>query len=609
MKKLKIAVISLVCIGVASSGMYAYLKKPKTMVKEEIKKSLIKKQVVKYEKPAIIDKFFDEYFRVTVDRDPETISYLGDMKKYGVSTKNDELTDFSERFIKETEKLNKEFLKDLKSYDKSGQTETQKLSSEVLEWYLNNSIDGEKFDRYNYVVNQFNGKQSDLIDYMISLHDVKNIKDAEDYVARLSKFDSKIDLIIEQVKLSEKAGVIPPEIIVDETISQINMFTSAKANYNELYTTFKDKLSQVKDISEKDKTRLCNEVEKQIDSTIIPSYKKLNNVMKNLKTKAPKEVGVWKLPDGDKYYEYLLKKHTSTNLSPEEVHNLGLKEVERIQGELKKLFVKIGYTGDDISQGVRMCYSQGIFGQETFDKYKLYLDEVDKKIPEIFDIKPITKLKLEAVPKYKEQSFPNAYMPGSLDGSRPGVFLVNLSMNGCKESMKPLAYHEGVPGHHFQLSIQNEIKDIPVFRKNLSFTAFEEGWALYAETLANEYGLYDDVNSQIGYLQSQLYRAGRMVVDTGIHYKKWTREQAAEYMIKNCATGNMAEIDRYIVYPGQACSYMVGELKILELREKAKKELGSKFNIKEFHNVVLKNGSIPFDILEKEVNKYIVSKK
>ena len=609
MNKLKIGVISLVCIGAASAGIYGYLNKSKPTVGGEITKSTIKKQVVKYEKPTTVDKFFDEYFRVTVDRDPETITYLGDMKKYGISTKNNELTDASEEFNKETVRLNKEFLKDLKSYDKSGQTESEKLSSDVLEWYLNNSIEGEKFIHHNYVVNQFNGVQSDLIDYMISLHEIKNTKDAENYVARLSKFDSKIDLIIEQVKLSEKAGVIPPEIIVDQSITQINIFANVKANENELYTTFKEKISQVKDISEKDKTRLCKEVEKQIESRVNPSYKKLSKVMKDLKAEAPKEVGVWKLPDGDKYYEYILKKQTTTNLTPEEVHNLGLKEVKRIQGELKKLFAKAGYTGDNIPQQVQSSFSEQTYGQENMEKLKLYLDEVDKKIPEMFDIKPVTKLKLEAVPKYKEQSFPNGYMPGSLDGSRTGVFLVNLSMTGCKETLKPLAFHEGVPGHHFQLSIQNEIKDIPVFRKNLSFNAFVEGWALYAETLGNEYGLYDDTIGQIGYYLSQLYRAGRLVADTGLHYKKWTREQALEYMTKNCVAGNMAEIDRYIAYPGQACTYMIGELKILELRGKAEKELGSKFNIKEFHNVVLKNGSIPLEILEKEVNKYIVSQK
>jgi uncharacterized protein (DUF885 family) len=572
-------------------------------------KSVANNDEVNYKTPPTIEKFYDECFRVTMDRDPEGSTYLGNLKEYGVISQNNKLTDLSEKHQKQTADLNKRFLNDIRSYKKEEETESQKLNSDIIEWYYEDLVKGEKFNHHNYIVNQFNGVQSDLIDFMISYQNIENIQDANNYIARLSEFDTKLKSVIEQVNIRSEMGVIPPKIIIEKVLEQIMSFTAPKSTENELYTSFSDKVAEAKVIKKNEQEKLCKEVDKQIKDKVYPSYKKLYDVMEKLQAKAPEEVGVWKLPNGDEYYAYLLRQHTTTDLTPEEVHNLGLKEVNRIQAEMRKSFKDIGYEGTDISEGLHMAYTSGFIGQDTMDQIKVYLSEVEKKIPQMFDIRPKAKLDLQAVPKFKENSFPNAYMPASLDGSRKGAFLVNLSMMGCKETLKPLSYHEGIPGHHFQLALQSEMKEIPVLRNNIFFTSYVEGWALYAETLANECGLYDNANTKIGYLQSQLYRAGRMVVDTGIHYKKWTRDQAAEYMRVNCGFNNSAEIDRYIAYPGQACAYMVGELKILELREKAKKELGSEFDIKEFHNVILRNGSMPLELLEKEVQKYIDSKK
>ena len=364
------------------------------------------------------------------------------------------------------------------------------------------------------------------------------------------------------------------------------------------------------------------QVEKEIETTVFGAYRNLIQYFEHSKSKATTDDGVWKLPNGDAYYRYQLKQMTTTDLEPEEVHQIGLSEVERITSEMQKILLAEGYaettkTNGEIIQELnkeeRFLYQNNDAGrQEVIDGYMAILDEINNGLDNAFDIRPKASMEVKRVPEFKQEGAAGAYYEQPpMDGSRGGVFYANLRdvTETVKFGMKTLAYHEGVPGHHFQIAIQGELENVPIFRKFPLFTAYTEGWALYAEQLAWELGFYEnDPFGNLGRLQAEMFRAVRLVVDTGIHYKKWTREEAIEYMITNTGmtTGEVVtEIERYIVMPAQACAYKIGMMKILELREKAKSKLGNQFELKEFHNVVLKNGAVPLDVLEEIIESYV----
>lgn len=352
------------------------------------------------------------------------------------------------------------------------------------------------------------------------------------------------------------------------------------------------------------------------------AYNALILYFEALKSKATTDAGVWKFPDGDAFYQYQLSLMTTTDYTPEEVHQIGLSEVARIKTEMRDILSIQGYADtsreigkiiQELNKEERFLYQNNDEGRkEILEGYNTILDEINAGLDNAFDIRPKATMEVKRVPEFKEEGSAGAYYtPPAMDGSAGGIFYANLRAvtETVKFGMKTLAYHEGIPGHHFQIAIQGELEDVPIFRTFPLFIAYTEGWALYAEQLAWELGFYEnDPFGNLGRLQAEMFRAVRLVVDTGIHYKKWTREEAIEYMIANTGmtTGEVVtEIERYIVMPGQACAYKIGMLKILELREKAKKKLGNQFDLKEFHNVVLKNGAVPLDILEEIIDDYI----
>jgi uncharacterized protein (DUF885 family) len=437
---------------------------------------------------------------------------------------------------------------------------------------------------------------------------VKNTRDAEDYISRLSKYGIKFEQAVEQMKIREKKGFIPPEVIIDSVIRQMNEFITEDAKNNLLYTTFSAKVSSIRDVSDDKKHDLCLLAEKNIEDVVFPAYKSLYDYLAKLESKAPDEIGVWHLPDGDEYYRYALRHYTTTDLTPEEIYNVGVREVYRLQQEMKKLFKGLGYNGNSIPEGMQLVRSKAFYKQDVIKEYKAIIEDAGRRLPVMFNVLPKSKVKLSAVPSFMETTFPNAYMPGTLDGSSGGTFLINMSMNCVKHRMLPLAYHETLPGHHLQVALQQEMNNAPLFRRVITQDAYAEGWAMYAETLADECDLYSNDYEKLGYLQSQLHRAARLVIDTGIHHRRWTRQEAERYLLENAGIIMPSEIDRYIACPGQACSYMIGELKILELRKRAEEKLGKKFNIKDFHDAILEDGSMPLVILEKQVDKYINEK-
>ena len=584
-------------------------------------------------RPFNISHFYDRVFVEYALDDPELVTSLGIPILYDRS--KGDLTDVSDKKLWEQFNKTKENLQVLRSYNYEGQSKNNKLNTDILEWFLNMQVEGEPFFYHNYPVNQMFGVQSNLPSFIENAHKLDDKSDIKAYIKRLSKFDTKFEQVLEGLKLREEKGIIPPKFVIARVVKEMKGFTGVgnaleldletnpdPIHANILYSNFSSKIDTIKGLSNEDKEAFKLEVESEMSKTVFPAYQKLISYFEELDAKANEDDGVWKLPAGDDYYTYQLMQNTTTNMTPDEVHQLGLSEVARIKSEMWEVVKTEGYNDTTITIGELI---QGINKEERFlfpdnddgremiiAEYKRILDEISNNLDDAFDIRPKAKMDVRRVPPFKEQGSPGAYYSQpAMDGSRGGTFFANLRdvHETVKLGMKTLAYHEGIPGHHFQIAIQAELKGMPIFRNFGLFTAYIEGWALYTEYLAWELGFYDgDPFGNLGRLQAEMMRAVRLVVDTGIHSKHWTREEAIAYMVKNTGmttTEVTTEIERYIVMPGQACAYKIGMIKILELREKAKRELGDKFDLKDFHNVVLKEGAVPLDILETIIDGYI----
>jgi uncharacterized protein (DUF885 family) len=576
-------------------------------------------------KPLSIDNFYDRGFARILLRDPETLTQLGILESKGIRFHNAYLSDASPETERWKHAYEKEQLDILKSYDRESQTQAQLLSTDVLAWFLGQDVASEPFMFYPYAVTQIDGVHIDLPRFMLEIHPLTSKSDAEAYVSRLSRFKQKFDEVIAGMQESEARAVMPPRFVVEGALKIARDFIVMPPKENVLYTGFSEKLAKLPELIPEQRERLLADAETQIANSVYPAYRDLIAHEESLLPKTTTDDGVWKLPNGDAYYRNQLRAQTTTDITPAEVHDLGLAEVARIGAEMKVEFAKLGYPEDiPLAEAVHRLaadpaqrYTPGpnVRKQITGDFQKI-IDEVSPRLTKVFRVLPKAPLKVESIPEFSEKSAPLTYYePGSADGARPGIFFANTGDLDkiARYGMKTVTYHEGVPGHHFQISIQQELDGVPEFRRFLPFTAYQEGWALYAERLASEIGMYEnDPAGNIGRLQDEMLRAVRLVVDSGIHYKHWTRQQAIDYMAEN--TGNsmadvVVEIERYIVWPGQACAYKVGQLKILALREKARAALGAKFDLGEFHDVVLKNGSLPLTILEQVVDTYIAQKK
>jgi uncharacterized protein (DUF885 family) len=556
---------------------------------------------------------------------PELLTMLGILEKLGIHGHNAKLSDASEAFQDKMFAFIKRDLAILRSYPRKSQNKQTLLSTDIMDFFLDDNVRAERFRHHDYPLNQMFGIQSEMPNFMMTIHPVVSKLEGRNYVKRLSRFGVKFDQVMEGLKIREAKGILPPKFVIRRVLDEMTAFVGKPANENPLYTVFKDKLEKLPKVSASDRASLLTAAEVEIARTVFPAYQKFIDYFTELEKKATTDDGVWKLPDGDAYYAQCLRSNTSTDYTPEQVHEIGLKEVARIESEMTAILEKLGYKDftsapkklADFGKEERFLYPNTDEGRTAaLTEYQHLLDEMNAALDPYFAVRPKAKLKVERVPEFREKTSAGAYyMPGDLSGSRPGVFYANMrDMNEVhKFGMRTLAYHEGIPGHHFQLSIAQELKGVPFFRRMLPFTAYAEGWALYVEKLAREMGEYqDDPYSELGALDGELFRAVRLVVDTGMHFKKWTREQAIEYMEAHQAQAHescVSEIERYIVMPGQACAYKLGMIKILELREKAKKELGDKFELRKFHDVMLKNGSMPLFILEQVVDEYIASTK
>jgi uncharacterized protein (DUF885 family) len=553
----------------------------------------------------------------------ELLTMLGILEKFGLHGHNAKLSDASVANETKMYKWMKRDLALLRSYSRQRQSSGTLLSTDVMDWFLDDLARTEKFRFHDYPLNQMFGIQSELPNFLMTIHPVVSKLECRNYVKRLNRFGVKFDQVLEGLKIREEKGVLPPRFVIRRVLDEMTAFVGQPADANPLYTVFKDKLTKLEKVSARDRESLLAAAEAGISRTVYPAYQKFIAYFTELEKKATADDGVWKLPEGGAYYANCLRSNTTTGYTPEQVHEIGLKEVTRIEREMAAILEKLGYKDvrnapkklAEFGKEERFLYPNTDEGRlAALAEYQRLLDEMNAALDPYFAVRPKAALKVERVPEFREKTSAGAYyQPGDLSGRRPGVFYAN--MRDLKEvqkfGMKTLAYHEGIPGHHFQLAIAQELKGVPFFRRMVPFTAYSEGWALYAEKLAREIGFYkDDPYGELGCLDSELFRAVRLVVDTGIHHKKWTREQAIEYMESHTASAHesiVSEIERYIVMPGQACAYKIGEIKMVELRDRARKALGEKFDLRKFHDVVLKNGSMPLNILERVVDAYVAS--
>jgi len=573
-----------------------------------------------YSKPLKLEWFYMRAFAAAALKSPEMMSRLRVLPAW-LDFQNSRLDDESPGHKREIYQDMKDNLAMLDRYDRNELGREAQLSYDTLHYYLGNQIEGERFQLNEFPINQLYGMQSALPDFMVEVHRVSTRGEAEDYISRLQKFPRKFEQVLERLRAQEKAGVLPPRFLVEKVLQQMQNFAGRPARENMLYTGFKSKLDAIPlaDMNEKVRAELLQGVADAIQGSVYPAYAEVMRHFASLQGRVHSNDGAWSLPNGDEYYAWCVRYHTTTNLTPQRVHELGLAEVDRITHSMDKLLRQLGLEQGSVGERMQQLLRdpQNHFPdtpegrKQLLEQYQAIMKEADGKLDTAFSVHPKTAIEVHAAPAESAGSAPSAYyLPGALDGTRPAVFFANLrAVNEIpKFGMRSTVYHEVVPGHHLQISIAQDLKGVPFFRRVISFTAYQEGWALYAERLASEMGLEPDPMDQLGRLRDEMMRAVRLVVDTGIHYKRWTREEAIDYMMENTGMGEHeveAEVERYIVEPGQALAYKVGMLSILGMREKARGELGGKFDIKQFHNEVLTHGALPMTVLDRVVDDWI----
>jgi uncharacterized protein (DUF885 family) len=554
-----------------------------------------------------LDSLLKDQWEYALRTSPEFASILGD-KRY-----NDKLTDFSQAAIERDQKVTRDYLKKFEAIDTTGFPEQEKLNKDLMVRNLRNSVEDEKFKGWEMPVNQFNGIHIDFPQLISSLS-FTTVKDYDDFIARLKQLPRLFDETTVQMRKGMKDNLMPPEILLTQVAEQAENIAKLKPEA----TPFAQPLKNFpKDFSDDDKKRITDALLTAVRDSALPAYQKfLTFVRSEYAPKGRKDIGTWALPNGDERYRVYVKRMTTTDMTPEQIHQLGLSEVARIEAEETTIAKKLGF--NDLGSFRASLKSNPDLHpksrEEILDQYRKYESQMWAKLPELFGRLPKAKLEVRAIPEYVEKQSATHYDLGAPDGSRPGHVFVNTYdyANQLDISNESTAYHEGVPGHHMQISIAQELPELPPFRQNAFYTAFQEGWALYSERLGKEVGFYQNPYSDYGRLDDEMLRAVRLVVDTGAHYKHWTREQMVQFMrdhTSNAEAGIQSETDRYIAWPGQALAYKVGQLTILRLREKAKQELGDKFDIRAFHDEVLGAGALPLDVLEKRIDDWIVEKK
>ncbi|MFY0605938.1 MAG: DUF885 domain-containing protein [Cyclobacteriaceae bacterium] len=566
------------------------------------------------------NEFFDRVFDEAIDRSPEYQSYLGIKKDYG---KWDDRSPENEKIELKFTKENLAWAK--ANIDREALDHQTKISYDLFVQDSENQISDYKYRLHNYPIHQMRGNHTNVASMLINIHRISDSSDAAAYISRLNGVEQMFDQVIENLKERETAGIVPPKFIypyaIEASANIIKGFPIDKSKeQNTLYEDFLGKLDKI-ELDPIAKAQLTKGAQDALVNNVKPAYDKLIAFLKEQETRATTDDGAWKFPDGKAYYNNALKRTTTTDLTAEEIHQTGLREVARIHGEMKDIMKQVDFEGT-LQEFFTFLKTDEQFYYPNTDEGKIaYIDSattiinnMKQQLDALFITKPKAEIVVKRVEAFREQSAGKAfYQAPAPDGSRPGTYYANLynSKNMPKYEMEALAYHEGIPGHHMDRTIAQELTGIPKFRKFGGYTAYVEGWGLYCEFIPKEMGMYSNPYADYGRLAMELWRACRLVVDTGIHTKKWTREEGIEYYLTN-TSGSEREcvrmVERHIVMPSQATAYKIGMLKILELRAKAKTAMGEKFDIREFHDVVLTSGSVPLSVLEDLVDKYIASK-
>ena len=569
--------------------------------------------------------FFERVFEENAARSPETLTFLGRKERA------DEWNDLSKEFSDETLALNKKYLAELEStINRDSLDSATQLSYDLFKQGLEEDIEDARWRLYNYPVNQMFGRHSRVVSLLINQHRIESLQDAENYISRLNKVTLNFDQLITGIEARTAANIIPPKFVFPHVIRDSkNIITGAPFDDGEPSALLADFTKKITALAEKDTSldadaqqALIQRASDALTNSLQPAYQKLIDHLTQLESKANTDDGVWKWKDGAEFFNVALKRTTTTDLTADQIHEIGLSEVERIHGEMRAIKDKVGYEGD-LKAFMQFMREDGQFyyasDEEGRSKYLSeateLIDTMKGKIDEMFITKPKADISVKAVEPFREQSAGKAfYQRPSEDGTRPGLYYANLyDMKSMPTyQMEALAYHEGIPGHHMQLAIQQELQGIPKFRRFGGYTAYIEGWGLYSEYLPKEFGFYSDPYSDFGRLAMELWRACRLVVDTGIHTKKWTRQQGIDYYTSNTPNATLDAVkmvERHVVMPSQATAYKIGMLKIQELRENARESLGEKFDIREYHDEILKYGPLPLNVVEAKVDAWVESKK
>jgi uncharacterized protein (DUF885 family) len=570
---------------------------------------------------AAITKFFEDYDAAQLARSPVGKSFRAikdaDYAKWD---------DYSEAEAVRRQQSDQAALKDMRRrFAPAKLNPENRLSFRLFEKMIERRSAAFAYRDYGYAFDQMNGPQSQLPAFLINIHRIDGKADAEAYVSRLAGLGTAIDQVITKAKNNAAKGLMPPKWVYPYVIADARNviagapFTGA-ATDAPLYADLKTKLAKLT-IPQAEKDALLAAGASALTASVKPAYERLIAEMTAQEKRAGTDDGVWRFPNGAAYYAERLGNYTTTNLTPDQIHQLGLDQVARIHGEVREIMKRVKFEGDLQAFFKFMREDKQFYAANTDEGRAQYLAATEKAkqditalLPQWFGVLPQAPMVVKRVEAFREKSAGKAfYQRPAPDGSRPGTYYANLynMADMPMTEVEALFYHEGVPGHHLQLAIQTELKGVPPFRKFGGVTAYSEGWGLYSERLAKDMGLYTDPYRDFGRLQLELHRAIRLVVDSGLHHKRWSRERAIKYVEDNSADapgGIVKAIERYIVYPGQATAYMVGRLKITDLRAKAEKQLGSRFDIKGFHDVVLKSGPVPLDVLEEQVNAWVATR-
>ena len=553
---------------------------------------------------ASLNHLYEDYWEFILHESPTYATYLGDHRY------DDKLDDVSaEAYHQRIDRLRK-YLEQLKSLRRPT-SQADRLNYNLFQRELALQIEGAKYEPYLTPISQQSGPHIDL-PQLITYHPYKTRQDYDNYISRLRQFPRVFDQTIANLKAGMEKKIVQPRVVVEKIIPQLETQVVASADKSELHKPIDEIPSS---IGSDDAHRVAKELDEEITRSVVPAYTRLLKFVKeDYLPKSRTNPGIWSLPKGKTMYDYAIRYHTTTKLTPAQIHRIGKRELVRINREIRAILRKARFKGTLQQYNKTLRNDKSNFyttGQDLLDGFKRILKQMDSKLSLLFGRLPESEYGFREIEEFRADAAPAAYyyLPPE-DRSRPGYFYVNTYKPETrpKYTMEALAYHEAVPGHHLQLALQQELRDLPKFRRNGGYTAFIEGWALYAERLGKEVGFYKDMLSGFGRLTQEAWRAARLVVDTGIHSMKWTREQAIRFLKENTATTEqdiVSEVDRYIAWPGQALAYKIGEMKIRELRAKAEKKQNRKFEIRKFHDELLNDGALPLDLLAKKMTSWL----